>query len=621
MTGRLCLLVVGEQQFATHWLPETGSVTIGRAESCEVRINEPSVAPRHAVLHIGAELALEDLGSPSGTRIGDVQIEAGKQVPFSPGISVSLGTVSIVVQKSSYAPPRRIWTHGYFESRLEEECIRAERFKTQFSVLRVRCEPNVDPVVIEEILANVLRLVDVVGSYRPGEYEVILQGTHPEGADLVGRRILANIAERGLKAQIGLACYPRDGRSADALSERAGAAARGEVGGEHSPHGEPARSVADHGPMQHIHRLTERIAASMINVLIMGETGVGKERLAEMVHQLSPRADKPFLRLNVAALTETLLESELFGHERGAFTGAVQAKPGLLETAHGGTVFLDEIGELPMTIQVKLLRVLEGQQVFRVGSLKPRSIDVRFVAATNRDLEAEVVRGAFRQDLFFRLNGISLVVPPLRERLSELPELAKEFIAEACRKSSRTDEPTISNEALALMNRYGWPGNIRELRNVIERAVLLCSNGPITLAHLPVEKMSATFAARQVVSRTPLFPRSDMTLLEEKAGAAAAAEAIKEEIAVTLTPPPSIAHLHVNGSTTPPRLSAALKSKDLRIDMKDYERQRILDALASCAGNQTAAAKLLGVSRRMLVNRLNVYGIPRPRKGRARQVK
>src|SRR5262249_9872312 len=153
-----------------------------------------------------------------------------------------------------------------------------------------------------------------------------------------------------------------------------------------------------------------------INVLILGETGVGKEVMAERIHRLSPRAPKPRLGLNCAALSESLLESELFGHERGAFTGAQQTKPGLLETAEGGTIFRDEVGELPMAIQVKLLRVLEERLIWRVGALKPRPIDVRIVAATNRDLEAEIARGAFRRDLYFRLNGITLRIPPLRER-------------------------------------------------------------------------------------------------------------------------------------------------------------------------------------------------------------
>jgi DNA-binding NtrC family response regulator len=257
-----------------------------------------------------------------------------------------------------------------------------------------------------------------------------------------------------------------------------------------------------------------------------------------------------------------------------------------------------------MTIQVKLLRVLEGQQVFRVGSTKPRSIDVRFVAATNRDLEAEVERGAFRQDLFFRLNGISLVVPPLRDRISEIEGLTKNFISEMCRKSNRHPEPAVSPDAMLLMKRYGWPGNIRELRNLIERAVLLCSDGPITLADLPVEKMSATFAARQVAQRSPLVARTDLPAIEPNFNSLAAAE--------TKPLPLSPEAKRVNGMPPPTDSS----DKDLRIEMKAYERQRILDALASCAGNQTAAARLLGVSRRMLVNRLNAYNIPRPRKNR-----
>jgi two-component system, NtrC family, response regulator AtoC len=185
----------------------------------------------------------------------------------------------------------------------------------------------------------------------------------------------------------------------------------------------PPRGVA----MQRVHALAERAAAGTINVLITGETGVGKELLAETVHRASPRRDGPYVCLNCAALSETLLESELFGHERGAFTGAVQAKPGLMETAANGTLFLDEVGELPMATQAKLLRVLETREVTRLGSVRPRRVDLRFIAATNRDLETEIGRGSFRQDLYFRLAGITLTIPPLRDRLDEIRPLAETF--------------------------------------------------------------------------------------------------------------------------------------------------------------------------------------------------
>jgi DNA-binding NtrC family response regulator len=624
MIGRLCLLVVGEQQFASHWLPDGGKVTLGQAANCDVRINEPSVAPAHAAIHVGPELSIEDLGSISGTWLGEKKLEPGRPVPLLPGTSVSLGKVSVVVQKSAPAPPRRIWTHGYFESRLEEECIRADRFRNQFSVLRIRCEPNGDPVVLEEILSNNLRLVDVIGSYQPGEYEVILHGTPPSGSELVARRILESLSGLGLRAQIGVACFPRDARNADALSERAGAAARGDAAEDPAPIAVASSGIdSPSGPMQHIYKLAERVAASTINVLILGETGVGKERLAERLHQLSPREKRPFVRLNVAALTETLLESELFGHERGAFTGAVQAKRGLLESADGGTVFLDEIGELPMPTQVKLLRVLEGQQVMRVGSLKPRSFNVRFIAATNRDLEAEVARGTFREDLFFRLNGISFVVPPLRERLSELDDLVYGFIVEACCKTNRTDTPTISPEALALMRLYGWPGNIRELRNVVERAVLLCSHGTITLEHLPVEKMRATFARRQIAQRPN--PSAEVAPAErEVAAQGPVGSSPRTNGEPDVDSIDAVNEARPKGSTvdkvesTGPRtgLAPAAPTEKLSVGIQHFERDRIVEALSRCAGNQTEAAKLLGISRRTLVYRLRAYQIPRPRIGR-----
>src|SRR5690606_11385745 len=227
--------------------------------------------------------------------------------------------------------------------------------------------------------------------------------------------------------------------------------------------------------------LVAEVAASRASVLILGETGVGKEVLAETVHALSGRTG-PLTRINCAALSESLLESELFGHEKGAFTGAVAPKVGLLEGAEGGTVFLDEVGELPLTIQAKLLRAVERREVLRVGAIRPREIDVRFVAATNRDLPREVDEGRFRRDLYFRLEGVTLVIPPLRERKGMIGRLALDFLREAARHDGRT--PRLSADALAALEAYPWPGNVRELKAVMERALLLARGGDIGVRHL-----------------------------------------------------------------------------------------------------------------------------------------
>jgi len=327
--------------------------------------------------------------------------------------------------------------------------------------------------------------------------------------------------------------------------------------------------------MKRVYGLARRIAGSQINVLLLGETGVGKEVLARTIHDLSHRADAPFVGLNCAALNEALFESELFGYDKGAFTGAVQAKPGLIETADTGTVFLDEVGEMPLSMQTKLLRVLETRQVMRVGGLKPRSIDVRFVAATNQNLDHEVEAGTFREDLFYRLNGISLVIPPLRERAEEIPSLARTFIAEACRDSGFAERMVLSQEAVDWMDNHTWPGNIRELRNAINRAILLASGGVIQPEHLQTD------AYKPRTGRGSGRARPDMT--------------------PPAAPAPS-------GATTGEPQGP--QSAD------DVERQRIVDALAACGGNQTRAAKMLGIARRTLTSRLNKLGLPRPRKNR-----
>jgi transcriptional regulator with PAS, ATPase and Fis domain len=314
--------------------------------------------------------------------------------------------------------------------------------------------------------------------------------------------------------------------------------------------------------MQEVARLIDRIAPGNISALIIGETGVGKELVAEAIHRKSPRSTKPLVRLNCAAVTGSLLESEWFGYERGAFTGAVGPKPGLLETADGGTVLLDEVGELPMGLQAKLLRVLEDRAVMRVGGIRPRRIDVRFLAATNRDLGAESARGGFRQDLYFRLNGVSIHVPPLRERRDEIDGLARVFVSEASEAIGRPDPPAIDEEALAWLRAYTWPGNVRELRNVIERAVLLVAGGQtISIAELP------------------------------RGLSAAAPDSASEEAT--------------------PRTGKG----SLRDAIADVEKQRVVEALAQAGGNQKRAAEILGISRGTLLARLEAFGITRPRKG------
>jgi transcriptional regulator with PAS, ATPase and Fis domain len=333
--------------------------------------------------------------------------------------------------------------------------------------------------------------------------------------------------------------------------------------------------------MQRVYELIDVVARSTMSVILLGETGVGKEVLATRVHERSPRASRPFLKINCAALVESLLEAELFGYERGAFTGAVQSKAGLLEGATGGTLFLDEVGELPPTTQAKLLRVLESGEVTRIGALKPKPIDVRFVSATNRDLKDFVAAGRFRQDLFFRLDGMSIHVPPLRERTNDIAALAHAFVRDACASAGRPPL-RLSDEALARLLQHPWPGNVRELKNVMARSVLLCRGEVIEPADLRFEAMGAAPSSAPPRFATPApfaMPRSD--------------------------PPPNVA---------PPVQPSGPPGRYAPDAIPEQERRRIIDALEKSAGNQTRAAKLLGISRRTLLNRLDALGLPRPRK-------
>jgi len=251
-----------------------------------------------------------------------------------------------------------------------------------------------------------------------------------------------------------------------------------------------------------------QIAPSDTNVLIYGESGTGKELAAKAIHNLSPRSENRFVAFNCGSFTEELMANELFGHEKGAFTGAVQAKTGLLQAAHKGTVFLDEIGDMPMSMQVKLLRVIQEKEFLRVGGVNPFPVDVRFIAATHRDLQEDVRKGHFRQDLYYRLNVIALRLPPLTDRVDDIPLLVNHFLAQKSR-TMKKEIDVIEPEAMDLLCRYSWPGNVRELENVMERAVAL-ENGPlIRVANLPdyVHNLSI-----ETYRHTP----SDIPTLEEQ---------------------------------------------------------------------------------------------------------
>ena len=266
--------------------------------------------------------------------------------------------------------------------------------------------------------------------------------------------------------------------------------------------------VGQSHPITEIYKLVARVAGLDTTVLIQGETGTGKELVARAIHEASPRADRPFVVVDCAALPETLFESELFGHERGAFTGALGTRRGLLETSAGGTCFLDEIGELSAPLQAKLLRTLQGRTIRRVGGNDPIPVNVRVVAATNRDLHKLVAEGEFRDDLYYRLNVVTIVVPPLRERATDVPLLAQHFLEKFAQTSGRPIR-RLAPEALALLAAYAWPGNVRELEHAIERAVALSSAETLVPDDFPLH-------LRQEPARAPRLPAAGMTLAEVK---------------------------------------------------------------------------------------------------------
>ncbi|MFO0567642.1 MAG: sigma 54-interacting transcriptional regulator [Polyangiaceae bacterium] len=484
---------------SSYDVPDSGELVVGRDERADVCLHDPLVSRQHVRILLGPAVEVEDLGSGNGTRLRgarvttspddatetetqvEMQLSAGGRATWSLGQPMLIGTTTLVLQaRDRFPTPPAVRSRRHFDAQLA--ALLAEVHPRPLSVV-VLATGSGAAKELEEQMLRVVPGSAIVASPGAGQFEVLLAGDAQE-LDALLRKLALRLG-----ARFGSAVHPEDGASADLLvrvaRERAGLAGTAE------PSDAP---VVASSAMQKTLDLARRAAASTLSVLLLGETGTGKEVVAEVIHRASTRSACPLLKLNCAALPEALLESELFGHERGAFTGAVATKAGLLESAHGGTVFLDEIGELPAPLQAKLLRVLEDRSVRRLGSSHTRTLDVRFVAATHRNLQQVIASGGFREDLFYRLAGVVVTIPPLRERPEDIDRLAAQF-ASAMANDLGRPTLTFSRAAEDALRRHAWPGNVRELRNVVERAVVLARGDRVEVDDLQLTSSAPENAA------------------------------------------------------------------------------------------------------------------------------
>lgn len=337
--------------------------------------------------------------------------------------------------------------------------------------------------------------------------------------------------------------------------------------------------VGESKPIREVFELIEKAAPTNSTVMVFGESGTGKEIIARALHAYSPRADKPFIAVNCAAIPSELLESELFGYEKGAFTGAGATRIGRMEMADQGTVFLDEIGDMPLTLQVKLLRVLAEREIDRIGGSKSIPLDIRVIAATHRNLEQSVQNGSFREDLYYRLNIIPVVMPPLRERRTDIPLLVRFFLSKHS-PAKNGSEKTVSDEAMAILIDYEWPGNIRELANFIERMVVLSPGPVITPRDLPEKVLGDR-------------PRENWAPAQKEELAENPAQVLQQSLRKTYS------------------MSLPEEGMNLKKAVEDFERGLILEALEKSNGVKNKAATLLGLNRTTLVEKLKKMNLAR----------
>jgi two-component system response regulator AtoC len=565
--GRPSLVVIDDESSYRFGLPAAGVVTIGRIADCELQLRDPTASRKHAQIRIdGGRYFVVDLGSYNGTTVNGEVVHGEREL--RQGDTIGVCATLLVFHGGERKPePAAPVDDATFHQRLAVELDRARRYQRSVTVLSVRFPDTRSRDAARAAVAAAVRSIDTVGTDGANAMLVLLPELTADETASAAAAISGALA--GRRAATGWARLPDDGvdpatllagaRAAaaaaapDAIATAASLARVVELGGARVVIAEPATVRA--------FALIERLAVSDLPVLILGETGVGKESAACAVHHYSRRTG-PFRAINCAAIPDTLVESELFGHERGAFSGAVAARAGLFEAAAGGTVFLDEVGELSLAVQAKLLRVLDGKAVLRVGSLTERPVEVRIVAATNRDLRAEVAAGRFREDLFYRLSGATVTLPPLRERPRELPLLVREFAAAALVRLGR--EPReVSTPAMHALARHRWPGNIRELRNALDYAAAAAVDGEeLEVWHLPTS----------IVDAEPVAVRADRSF-----------------------------------DTSAPRTAESFVP--IADELRALERKRMLQALRVADGVQTRAAEILHMPRRTFVAKMRAYGL------------
>jgi DNA-binding NtrC family response regulator/pSer/pThr/pTyr-binding forkhead associated (FHA) protein len=592
-TSRYALVIYHQQGAQVALLTQGRALVVGRAAPADIVIAASSLSREHARFRLlGDQVTIEDLGSRNGSWYGGSRVQTAV---LRVGSQVSLGGIVVAVQLAPAAGVHilGVESHEAFVAALEEELVRTRYFQHALSIVLLRAA-DAHVSRFTDTVRSQLRQPDRIGWYSPGVLELLLPETGLADASALAHKIIEACENEQLVASI--ASFPQSGQTAEQLLGRCKAElqrtsssgrvrrARTDAFGlevDLDERDHEGQLVAQSPEMLAIKAQIERLAESSIPVLLLGETGTGKEVVARAIHEQSARAERPLVYVNCAAIPAQLVESLLFGHERGAFTGAVSQQKGVFEAAHGGTLLLDEVGDLPVAAQAVLLRSLETRRIARVGSTREIDVDVRLISATNRDLEKMCTDGAFRWDLLYRLNVMSLTLPPLRTRPEELEALVTRFILRANRANARHVRG-VHPEAWAQLRAHTWPGNVRELRNVIERAVVIAEADTIGVADLPERLRPRTHASGALgpdLSPHPL--------------ALEASEQVRPKEAEPLV-----------------GLSAAEQKKKLC----DLEAEMIRLAVLRAGGNQTEAARRMGMPLRTLVRKIAVLGIQAKRR-------